>query len=93
LAPTVTVGVARGVPTVTVRRRAAPSPVDERFCADGPDIWPSAHGLAVGTQRFSRSATMALKRFNDTTSSNVLNMHFFTYDLLAIVKMRYNIKE
>jgi hypothetical protein len=43
------------VPTVTVRRRSAPSPVDEGLCADGPDIWPSAHGLAVGTLSFSRS--------------------------------------
>ncbi|KAK1611653.1 hypothetical protein QYE76_035326 [Lolium multiflorum] len=58
VAPRVAVGVPCVVPTAVLCRRSAPSPVDEGRCADGPDIWPSAHGLAVGTWSFSRSAWM-----------------------------------
>jgi hypothetical protein len=53
--PTVAVGTDLPVLTVFLWQRFACWPGRNEPCADGPDILPSAHDLAVGTAARSRS--------------------------------------
>jgi hypothetical protein len=53
--PTVAVGTDVPVPVDFLCRRLACGPGRNGFCADGPDVLPSAQDLAVGTVARSRS--------------------------------------
>jgi hypothetical protein len=53
--PRVAVGIEGHTPTVHVRRGAYPGAGLAGMYADGPDIWPSAYGEAVGTPSHSCS--------------------------------------
>jgi hypothetical protein len=60
--PRVAVGIEGHTPTVHVRRGAYPGAGLAGMYADGPDIWPSAYGEAVGTPSHSCSVGVWRRR-------------------------------